>query len=184
MILPRLRIGQGTDPVRRQLTALWCTTLEFKRLSKHYASESHNNDQRSNKRHKVRETGSEWERKKKKASKGETKKRKIEGKKDGREKINRLLYAATRICPLAAPDSLSKDSNSQQTNWTSIHRPILIICHPSLSLSPFISFFPPQIHTHTSTYSSKFNTLIWLRAGCCVIDVARGLIHLEPGTRL
>lgn len=30
-------------------------------------------------------------------------------------KINRLLYAASRMCPLA-PDSLSKDSNSQQTN--------------------------------------------------------------------
>ena len=31
-------------------------------------------------------------------------------------KINRLLYAASRMCPLAAPDSLSKDSNSPQTN--------------------------------------------------------------------
>lgn len=51
-----------------------------------------------------------------------------EGKKDSQEKkrwktqgargrkINTLLYAALRMCPLAAPDSLSKDSNSQQTN--------------------------------------------------------------------
>lgn len=59
------RTGE-TDTVRRQLTAVCCTTLEFKRLSKHYASESHNNDQRINKRHKVRETESEGERKKEK----------------------------------------------------------------------------------------------------------------------
>lgn len=35
------------------------TILEFKRLSKHYAGESHNNDQRGNKTHKVRETANE-----------------------------------------------------------------------------------------------------------------------------
>lgn len=63
-ILQRPRIVQGIDTVRWQLTALCCTTLEFKRLSKHYARETHNNDQRSNKRHKVRETGSEGDGKK------------------------------------------------------------------------------------------------------------------------
>lgn len=81
----------------------------------------------------------------------ETKKKKKQvrkrqsGKKELEKKINRLLYAALRMCPLAAPDSQSKDFNSQQTNWTSIHRPILIICHPCLSLSLFISLR----HTHT-----------------------------------
>lgn len=69
-------------------------------------------------------------------------------------KINTLLYAALRMCPLAAPDSLSKDSNSQQTNWTSIHRPTLIICHPSLSLSPFISVSSHKhIHTHAHMHT-------------------------------
>lgn len=63
-ILPRLRSVRGTDTVRRQLTASCCTTSEFKRLSKHYAGESHNNDQRSNKRHKVVETASESGKKK------------------------------------------------------------------------------------------------------------------------
>lgn len=58
-ILLSLRIVQGTDTVRWQLTALCCTTSEFKRLSKHYTRETHNNGQRSNKRHKVRETVSE-----------------------------------------------------------------------------------------------------------------------------
>lgn len=96
------------------------TTLEFKRLSKHYARESHNNDQRSNKRHEVRETGSE----------GETRKKSQEGrdrveKRNRKKKINTLLYAALRMCPLAAPDSLSKDFNSQQTNC------------PNLSTDPY-----------------------------------------------
>ena len=68
-ILPRLRIVRGTDTVRRQLTASCCTTSEFKRLSKHYAGESHNNDQRSNKRHKVVETASERQSGKKKKKK-------------------------------------------------------------------------------------------------------------------
>lgn len=62
--MQRLRIIQGTDMVRWQLTVLCHTTLEFKRLSKHYARESHNNDQRSNKRHKVRETGTKGDGKK------------------------------------------------------------------------------------------------------------------------
>lgn len=39
--------------------ALDGTILEFKRLSKHHAGESHNNDQRANKTHKVRETANE-----------------------------------------------------------------------------------------------------------------------------
>lgn len=63
MILLRQRILQGTDIVRQQLTALCCIMLEFKRLSKHYARESHNNDQQSNKRHKVREMGKEGDEK-------------------------------------------------------------------------------------------------------------------------
>lgn len=42
-----------------------------------------------------------------------------------KKKINTLLYAALRMCPLAAPDSLSKDFNSQQTNC------------PNLSTDPY-----------------------------------------------
>lgn len=55
--LLQLRFIQGTDMGRWQLTALCRTAFEFKRLSKHYTRESHNNDQRSNRRHKVRDTG-------------------------------------------------------------------------------------------------------------------------------
>lgn len=108
------------------------------------------------------------------------------GEKGWEKKTNRLLYAALRTCPLTALDSLSKDFNSQQTKRTSIHRLMLIIRHPCPSLPPFISS-NTLTHTHTSTqrlFPSKFNTLIWLRTARLVIDAARGLIHLEPKTRL
>lgn len=108
------------------------------------------------------------------------------GEKGWEKKTNRLLYAALRTCPLTALDSLSKDFNRQQTKRTSIHRPMLIIRHLCPSLLPFISS-NTLTHTHTSTqrlFPSKFNTLIWLRTARLVIDAARGLIHLEPKTRL
>lgn len=38
------------------------------------------------------------------------------GEKGWGEKINTLLYAALRLCPVTAPDSPSKDFNRQQTN--------------------------------------------------------------------
>lgn len=59
--------------------------MEFKRLSKHYARESHNNGQRSNKRHKIREAGSEGDQKK--ASKEETEEG-IGGKKGEKKSID------------------------------------------------------------------------------------------------
>lgn len=163
MVLKRRRRGPAwgsyrwTDTLRWQLTALCWTTVEFKRLSKHYARESHNNDQRSNKRHKFRETWSNQKKEKKKAGR----ERQSGEKRWGiGTKINTLLYAALRLRPVTAPDSLSKDFNRQQTNWASIQTRTDNMPALPVPVSIYL-LHSPSLLTHTYTHT-HFNLLALL----------------------
>lgn len=83
--------------------------------------------------------------------------------------------------PLGAPESLSKCFQSQPTNLTSIHKPVLIIIHNCLTLSLFISFSAPS---SSNTHSSPPNLTPQLCWGLPVMLLTLQGVWSILGTRL